>query len=674
MNDFANVPESSQPPVGIDLGTTLSALAYVDSTGRPVTVPNQLGDMLTPSAIAFEDGLVIVGREALKGSMIEPDAFADCFKRDIGRMTYHRDVNGYKVPPEVLSAFLLKRIKEDAEQRIGPIHEVVITVPAFFDEVRRKATQDAGRLAGLNVIDIINEPTAAAVAFGFHRMQNHLHPEEIPTKERLLVYDLGGGTFDVTILDVDGTTFRTIATDGDVQLGGRDFDHRLLDHIAEAFYDEHDIDPREDPHDLAQLWLTAQEVKHALTERRKTTAVCSCRGLRFKMEITRETFEMLTEDLLSRTETTTAMVVREAGLEWNAIDRVLAVGGSSRMPMIAGMLRRLTGMDPDRSQSADEAVAHGAALYAAMLMKERNENGENADPNKIKLVNVNSHSLGVVGLHPKTQQRVNVSLIPKNSPLPARKVKRFQTAKKNQTNVKVAVIEGESPQPEHCISLGECVVKDLPPGLPKGTPIEVDYQYATNGRLTISARVPSVRLSAHVQIERKGPDNLDDLNKWSHKLAATEEEVYEDCEGSSEVIPTVIDRVDVRKQIDELYVQIGFELTKEDVPGELRAKVEEVQAAANEMKEAEEALRNLQQLPNAPTSGPETGLYTGELARAKLVVQNAKTRLRFIRQTLGRETVESYAVPERLATLGVEISKLENQLELDDLEELEPEA
>ena len=667
MNDFANVPESSQPPVGIDLGTTLSALAYVDSSGRPVTVPNHLGDMLTPSAIAFEDGLVIVGREALKGSMLEPDAFADCFKRDIGRMTYHREINGYKVPPEVLSAFLLKRLKEDAEQRIGPIREVVVTVPAFFDEVRRKATQDAGRLAGLDVIDIINEPTAAAVAFGFHRMQRPMGSADQPHKERLLVYDLGGGTFDVTILDVDGTTFRTVATDGDVQLGGRDFDRRLLDHIGDAFSEEQDMDPREDPHDLAQLWISAQEAKQALTERRKTTVVCSCRGVRFKKEITREEFESLTEDLLARTEMTTSMVVREAGLDWNAIDRVLAVGGSSRMPMVSGMLRRLTGMEPDRSQSADEAVAHGAALYAAMLMNERHETaGEQPDPKKIKLVNVNSHSLGVVGLHPKTKQRVNVPLIPKNSPLPARKVKRFQTAKNNQTNVKVAVIEGESPQPEHCISLGECVVRDLPPGLPKGTPIEVDYQYATNGRLTVAARVPSVRLSAHVQIERKGLAELEDLHQWFRKLTQTDDLVVdEDCSGSSEVLPAVVDRVDARKRLDELYVQIGTELDKTDVPGELRTKVDEVFLALDELKEAELSLQQLQQMPDAPTSGPEAGLYSGEVARAKLVVQNAQTKLRFIRQVLGRETTEAYAIPERMSSLRDEITLLEKQLEVE---------
>ena len=458
-----------------------------------------------------------------------------------------------------------------------------------------------------------------------------------------------------------------MATDGDVQLGGRDFDRRLLDHIGDAFYEEHEMDPREDPHDLAQLWLNAQEAKQALTERRKTTVVCSCRGVRFKMEITRDEFESLTEDLLSRTEMTTAMVVREAGLDWNGIDRVLAVGGSSRMPMVSGMLRRLTGMEPDRSQSADEAVVHGASLYAAMLMNQRREKaGEAPDPKKIKLVNVNSHSLGVVGLHPKTRQRVNVTLIPKNSPLPARKVKRFQTAKSNQTNVKVAVIEGESPQPEHCISLGECVVRDLPPGLPKGTPIEVDYQYGTNGRLTVAARVPSVRLSAHVKIERKGPADLDDLNKWLRKLTHTDEEVLnETCGGSSEVLPAVVDRVDARKRLDELYVQIGTELDKQDVPGELRTKVEEVFLAIDELKEAEESLRQLQQMPDAPTSGPEAGVYSGEVARAKLVFQNAQTRLRFIRQVLGRETAEAYAIPDRMASLREEITLLEQQLEVE---------
>ncbi|HEV3004904.1 MAG TPA: Hsp70 family protein, partial [Pirellulales bacterium] len=479
----APAPAENRLPVGIDLGTTYSVVAYVDATGRPTTVLNQMGDLLTPSAVAFDDGQVIVGKEAVKGSVLEPDSYADCFKRDMGRGHFRRRLGGHDVPPEVLNGFLLERLKQDAERRLGPIGRVVITVPAFFDETRRRATQEAGRLAGLEVLDIINEPTAAAVAFGYHRATLPKLAGAADAKERVLVFDLGGGTFDVSILEIDGRTFRTLATDGDVQLGGKDFDERLVNHLAERFLAQHGVDPRCDSHDAAQLWLDAQDAKHALSERTKTTVVCFHAGVRMRIEVTRAQFEELTRDLLERTQATTAEVVKQAQLDWPGIDRVLLVGGATRMPMVGEMLKRLSGREPDRSQSADEVVAHGAALYAAMLLSDK---GGHAT---FDLVNVNSHSLGVVGLDPRTRQKVNVVLIPKNTPLPCHKVKRFQTARQNQNSVKVAVVEGESQRPDYCIALGECVVRDLPAGLPAGTPVEVEYTYAANGILTVRARV-----------------------------------------------------------------------------------------------------------------------------------------------------------------------------------------
>ena len=344
----------------------------------------------------------------------------------------------------------------------GKFKKVVITVPAFFDEGRRKATQDAGSLAGLEVLDIINEPTAAAVAFGHDRLsQLKSDNQKFSGRERLLVYDLGGGTFDVTILEIEGRTFRTLATDGDVHLGGRNFDERLFHFLAEKFVDEHTLDPRDDPRDAAQLWIDAERAKRELSDRKTSVVSVRHQGRCVEVELTREKFEDLTIDLLSRTETTTNLVVREAGFKWADIDRVLLVGGSSRIPAVGEMLRRVTGLEPDCSQSADEAVAFGAALYAQMMMQDNSSSPVQSD---MKLVNVNSHSLGVVGLHPKNHQRVNVTLIPKNTPLPVKTVKRFQTGKDNQRTVKVAVIEGENPMPEHCIPLGKCVVRDLPVG------------------------------------------------------------------------------------------------------------------------------------------------------------------------------------------------------------------
>lgn len=258
---------SKPVPVGIDLGTTYSLIAHLDPQGRPVSIPNGLGEVLTPSAVLFEDDEVVVGRQAVKASMLSPDRFADCFKRDMGRDAYHRPIRGQAVPPEVLSAFVLAQLKHDAERRTGPVQQAVITVPAFFDETRRKATQDAGRLAGLEVLDIINEPTAAALAYGYQ--QGLVQPDQDGFQggpRRVLVYDLGGGTFDVTILELDGLQFRALATDGDVRLGGRDFDERLVEHIAEQCRQIHGLDPRADPNDAIQLWLEIQDCKHAISQ------------------------------------------------------------------------------------------------------------------------------------------------------------------------------------------------------------------------------------------------------------------------------------------------------------------------------------------------------------------------------------------------------------------------
>jgi molecular chaperone DnaK len=505
------------PPIGIDLGTTYSVVAYVDATGRPATVLNGTGDLLTPSALFFDDDGVVVGKEAVKNCVFAPECYVECFKRDMGSMFARRKIRGVEVPPEVLSAFVLDRLKQDAERRLGPISRAVVTVPAFFDETRRKATQDAGRLVNLEVLDIINEPTAAAVAYG------HMHGRfgdgaVVDSKPiRILVYDLGGGTFDVTILELAGTQFRTLATDGDVTLGGKDFDERLVNYLAEQFQSAQGVDPRSDPQDAAQLWIDAQEAKHTLTERSKATVVCIHAGIRMRIEVTREKFEDLTRDLVERTETTTALVIKQAGLTWPQIDRILLVGGSGRMPMIGQMLRKVTGKEIDCSLSPDEVVAHGAAIYAAMLTGD----GFASIQGKCKLVNVNSHSLGVVGTHVRTGQKINAVLIPKNTPLPCRAARTFRTARPDQRDVRVVVVEGESQRPEACIALGECVVRDLPPGLPKDTPVEVEYAYTADGRISVFARVPSIRYSRQVEIQRNAGRDLSDLDTWRERLCGS---------------------------------------------------------------------------------------------------------------------------------------------------------
>jgi molecular chaperone DnaK len=634
-----------QPPIGIDLGTTYSAVAYLDATGRPITVLNGTGDLLTPSALFFDDDGIVVGKEAVKSCALTPDSYVECFKRDMGSGSARGKIRGQEAPPEVLSAFVLERLKQDAERRLGPIRQVVITVPAFFDETRRKATQDAGRLANLEVLDIINEPTAAALAYGYQRGSMQPGASDGATKPiRVLVYDLGGGTFDVSILEIDGSRFRTLATDGDVFLGGKDFDQRLVNYFAEQFIAAQGVDPRSDPQDAAQLWLDAQEAKHTLSERSKATVVCFHAGIRMRIDVTRAQFEDLTRDLVERSETTTSLVVRQAGLDWRQIDHVLLVGGSSRMPIIGQTLRSLTGKELDCSLSPDEVVAHGAALYAGMLMDRNGSSGKTA----CELINVNSHSLGVVGFHPRTQQKKNVILIPKNTPLPCRVVRTFKTARDDQRSVKVAVVEGESDRPEACIALGECIVRDLPPGLPKNSPVEVEYAYHANGRIAVSARVPTVRCSQHVEIKRDSARSLDDLDTWRARLC-----------GHAKSPDDGTDRAATLKQLDLLFVNVGKLAVKLALPPSFARSRQTAVTTAAELTHAQANLKEAE--PTHRASGPTTVAIRldARLAQAKAELQQLQVRSDFAYLVLGRECVTAGVEPPQSRQYIAEIRRLQ---------------
>jgi len=629
-----NQEKRKQPPVGVDLGTTYSVVAHVDDLGRPVTVLNDVGQLLTPSAILIDEHDIVVGREAARASVVEPDSYAECFKRDMGGGVYHRKVHGVDVPPEVLSAFVLERLKKDAEQRLGPIRQVVVTVPAFFDETRRKATQDAGRLAGLDVLDIINEPTAAAVAYGHqHGFFGPSQPNPPTGPTRVLVYDLGGGTFDVTILEIEGQQFRALATDGDVRLGGKDFDERLVEHVAERFVAEHGVDPRSDPQDAAQLWLDAEEAKHALSKRTRAMITISHAGIRMRTEITRDEFEDLTRDLVERTETTTSLVVKEASLDWSRIDRVLLVGGSSRMPMVSDMLQRATGKEPDQSASPDEVVAHGAALYAAMLM----DQGARSGIAQCELQNVNSHSLGVVAIDRQSRRRTNVIIIPKNTPIPCDVTRTFSTAKANQRSVMVPVVEGESERPEERFALGECVVRDLPPGLPKGTPVQVEYRYAANGRIAVSARVPQARQSAQVEIIRQQNRDLEDLDTWRARLSGVDARQGSVFASAGSV--DLSDRSSILRRLDALYGQIGRAALDESLPQSLARSQKAARQAATALDKAQVTLREAEGARRSAGGGAEAARFGSELARAKVAWEQAQTQSDFSFLVLGRDCV-----------------------------------
>src|SRR6476620_6998641 len=276
--------------IGIDLGTTFSVICKLDDLGRPQTLINAEGDKITPSAVFFEGDDVVVGKEAVKALATDADAVAECAKRDLGMRFFHKQLAGRRLPPEVLQAWVLNKLRIDAERQIGKVTKAVITVPAYFDEVRRKATMDAGYIAGLEVLDIINEPTDAAVAVGFQQgfMKSGEGGGE---RKKILVYDLGGGTFDVTVMEIGGKDFNALATDGDVMLGGKDWDQRLVDFVAEEFIRRFGRDPREDPNTHGRLWRECEDAKRTLSARTKTTIACDLGGNAVRLEVSRQQFE-----------------------------------------------------------------------------------------------------------------------------------------------------------------------------------------------------------------------------------------------------------------------------------------------------------------------------------------------------------------------------------------------
>lgn len=498
--------------VGIDLGTTFSVVACLDASGHPKTIFNSEGDLTTPSVVLFEGDSVVVGKEAVKAAEQDPDNVASFAKRDMGLALYSRKVAGESMPPEVIQSFILEKLKRDAEVVLGPIQKAVVTVPAFFNEPRRKATQDAAKLAGLDLLDIINEPTAAAIAYG--SQVGFLDAEgRARQRERVLVYDLGGGTFDVTLMELENRDFTAIATAGDVFLGGTDWDQRIAGFVAERFMAEHrGIDPRLDAAAMQRLLHEAEEAKRSLTAREQTRINFQHVGESVRVPISREEFEGLTADLLDRTRFTVRSVLKEARLSWADVTRLLVVGGSSRMPMVQRMLEKESGLKCDRSLSADEAVAHGAAIYAGLLTATAR-----GEAPTMKVRNVSSHDLGVLGIEAATGRPRNSVVIPKNTVLPATKGRRYKTSKFDQRKVVINVIEGGDSAGNNSTPIGSCVIRDLPPGLPAGTPVDVYFSYADNGRLTVRGQLPELKREAELHIERASGLTDANLNDWTNR-------------------------------------------------------------------------------------------------------------------------------------------------------------
>ncbi len=516
--------------VGIDLGTTFSAVAALDDRGRPVMIPNRTGEILTPSAVYF-DGLggAVVGQEALDMALEQPANVAQLVKRRMGYPDIGTEVAGRSFRPETVSAIILRKLVADAEQHIGAIDKAVITVPAYFDDTRRKATMDAGRIAGLDVLDILDEPSAAALAYTFQAAPGATLPADL--LRTVLVYDLGGGTFDVTLVKLGKKRFQVLGIEGDVRLGGKDWDDRLVTHVAEQYKARFYGDPRDDPQSLAMLAAAAERAKRALSILPTARVTCTHNGQKITVPITRTEFEGLTKDLLLRTRLTTQQVLNQAGLTWEFVDKVLMVGGSTHMPMTGRMLAELTGREPDRSLAVSEVVARGAAVHAGIMLARQAREAESRGGDSVLAdvlsgvftdvveINVNAHSLGVEVR--KGDERINNKLIVKNTQLPASVGRVYYTAAEGQTRVRVRILQGEAQQAEACIPVGECWIEGLPDGLPKGSPVEVTCGVTANGRIEVTAIDKTSGREARAEIHRQGGLTDEDIQNeaaWVQEL------------------------------------------------------------------------------------------------------------------------------------------------------------
>ena len=503
--------------VGIDLGTTFSAIAHLDEEGNPVALLNEDEEVETPSLILLADsGHVIVGPSRMRAAMEDPEHVVERVKRHMGNAEFKRTFDGREITPEFLSALILKKLRQDGEKQLGkPIGNAVITVPAYFNDSRRKATQDAGKIAGLNVVDIINEPTAATLTYAWHRGELGAAKHSFDRPHQALVYDLGGGTFDVTVVRYTPTHFQVLATDGDVQLGGVDWNDRILEHVAREFQSRHGVDIRTSPATMQMLRHDCDQAKIGLTEDSQTSIMCRHEGKSVSVTITREQFEDMTADLLQRTIDTTEQVLEQAKMTPEQLDAIVLVGGSTLMPKVAQLLEQATGKKPYQGISPHTSVAQGAAIHAAILeAKFRGDKSDLADKvrkylQQIKQEDVNSHGLGVAVKHPRTGKMINHLMIRRNTRLPAETKQSFRTNAAGQQRVTVKVIEGDAPDPDACLLIGNCRITDLPANLPQGSPIEVTYAFDSSGRVRVRARDVTGGKEATIEIERRS--GLDDI-------------------------------------------------------------------------------------------------------------------------------------------------------------------
>ena len=535
--------------IGIDLGTTNSAVAVLEG-GEAKIIPNPEGNRTTPSVVAFKNGEMQVGEVAKRQAVTNPNTISS-IKRHIGEAGYSVEVDGKKYSPQEISATILQYLKGYAESYLGEtVDKAVITVPAYFNDAQRQATKDAGKIAGLEVERIVNEPTAAALAYGLDKTDK---------EEKVLVFDLGGGTFDVSILELGDGVFDVLSTAGDNKLGGDDFDNKIMDYLITEFKKENGVDLSKDKMAVQRLKDAAEKAKKDLSGVTSTQislpfiTAGEAGPMHLEINLTRAKFDELTYDLVERTKGPVRQALKDAGLSTSEIDEVILVGGSTRIPSVVDAVRKEAGKEPNKSVNPDEVVAMGAAIQGGVIT---------GDVKDIVLLDVTPLSLGI-----ETMGGVFTKLIDRNTTIPTSKSQVFSTAADNQPAVDVHVMQGERPMAADNKTLGRFQLTDIP-AAPRGIPqIEVTFDIDKNGIVNVSAKDLGTQKEQTITI------------KSSSGLSDEEiERMVKDAEANAEADKARKEEVELRNEVDQLLFQVDKTIT------ELEGKVDEA-----EVKKAEEA-------------------------------------------------------------------------------------